>query len=312
MNKETIDPSSFGKVAVLMGGLYAEREISLLSGQRVLQGLKNMGVNVIPIDWTKELNLPKQLAELDIDRVFIALHGRGSEDGTVQGLLDIMAIPYTGCGVAASALAMDKLRAKCVWQSLGLPTPKFVVLNENFDAEKVVNLLGLPIFVKPTQEGSSLGITKVNSIEQLKDAFLMAREYSKEVIAEEFIEGAELTVGILDQQALPVIKIETPREFYDYEAKYFTDTTQYLTQTGLTQKQTEEIQNLSLNAYHALGCKDWGRVDFMQDKKGQFYLIELNTIPGMTDHSLVPMAAKEIGIDFDHLVLKILATTLCQ
>ena len=294
----------FGKVAVLLGGKSAEREVSLKSGGMVLKALRAKGVDAHPFD-PKE----KDFAALEkerFERVFIALHGRFGEDGTVQGILEWLGIPYTGSGVLASALAMDKLRTKRIWAAEGLPTAPHVVLTAQSNLKAASRKLGLPIFVKPAREGSSVGMTKVKRAGDLDEAFTLAVNYDPVVIAEKFIDGPELTVAILGEDVLPVIRIETPREFYDYEAKYIANDTRYLIPCGLPKAKEKSIQALCLKAFQALGCRGWGRVDLMLDKRGKPYLLEINTAPGMTDHSLVPMAARAVGISYEDLCLKIL------
>ena len=294
----------FGRVAVLLGGKSAEREVSLKSGGMVLKALRAKGVDAHAFD-PKE----KDFATLEkerFERVFIALHGRFGEDGTVQGILEWLGIPYTGSGVLASALAMDKLRTKRIWAAEGLPTAPHAVLASDSDFKAVSRTLGLPIFVKPAREGSSVGMTKVNRAGELEEAFALAVNYDPVVIAEKFIDGPELTVAILGEEVLPIIRIETPREFYDYEAKYLANDTRYLIPCGLPKAKESEIQALCLKAFQALGCRGWGRVDLMLDKRGKPYLLEINTAPGMTDHSLVPMAARAVGIGYEDLCVKIL------
>ena len=297
---------NFGKVAVLMGGPSAEREVSLKSGNAVLAALKRSGIDAHGIDADK--STLRRLEDGGFDRVFIVLHGRWGEDGVIQGALEVLDIPYTGSGVLGSALGMDKLRSKYLWSATGVPTPEYVMLESGIDLGKVAAKLGLPVFVKPVREGSSLGISKAKTVAELKLAWETAAKYDDQVIAERFIDGAELTCGILGGLALPLIRIETDREFYDYEAKYILDTTRYLCPCGLTADQECAIQTLAQRAFDALGCSGWGRVDFMLDKTGQAYALEVNTVPGMTDHSLVPKAAKQAGMDFDQLVLRILET----
>ncbi len=297
---------NFGKVAVLMGGPSAEREVSLKSGNAVLAALKRAGVDAHGIDADK--STLRLLEDGKFERVFIVLHGRWGEDGVIQGALEVLDIPYTGSGVLGSALGMDKLRSKYLWSAAGIPTPEYVVLEPGIDLDKVAAKLGLPLFVKPVREGSSLGVSKARTIVELKSAWDAAAKYDDQVIAERFIDGAELTCAILGDRALPLIKIETDREFYDYEAKYILDTTRYLCPCGLPADRERAIQVLARRAFEALGCSGWGRVDFMLDKTGQAYALEVNTVPGMTDHSLVPKAAKQAGLDFDQLVLRILET----
>jgi D-alanine-D-alanine ligase len=292
----------FGRVAVLLGGKSAEREVSLKSGKAVLAALKSRGVDAHAFDPAK-----RALSGLQrFDRVFIALHGRFGEDGTIQGALELMGIPYTGSGVMASALAMDKWRTKLVWRAAGIPTPDFVLLDERSNFDQVAKQLGLPIFVKPACEGSSIGITKVTRAKDLRAAYREAAKYDKLVLAEQFIAGAEVQVPILGDAVLPSIRIETPREFYDYEAKYLLDDTRYTCPAGLPRKQEQQIAQLVLKAFHVLGCRGWGRGDLIVDAAGNPHFLEMNTSPGMTDHSLVPMSARQAGIPFDELVLKIL------
>ncbi|MGA9032004.1 MAG: D-alanine--D-alanine ligase [Sulfuricaulis sp.] len=297
---------NFGKVAVLMGGPSAEREVSLKSGNAVLAALKRQDVDAHGIDADK--STLRLLEDGGFDRVFIVLHGRWGEDGVIQGALEVLDIPYTGSGVLGSALGMDKLRSKYLWTAAGIPTPEYAMLEPGIDLGKVAAKLGLPMFVKPAREGSSLGISKAKTAAELKAAWETAAKYDDQVIAERFIDGAELTCGILGDRALPLIRIETDREFYDYEAKYILDTTRYLCPCGLPADRERAIQALAQRAFDALGCSGWGRVDFMLDKAGQIYALEVNTVPGMTDHSLVPKAAKQAGMDFDQLVLRILET----
>ena len=294
----------FGKVAVLLGGRSAEREVSLKSGGMVLKALRAKGVDAHPFD-PKERDFAA-LEKERFERVFIALHGRFGEDGTVQGILEWLGIPYTGSGVLASALAMDKLRTKRLWAAEQLPTAPYEVLDQQSDMQAVAKRLGTPLFVKPASEGSSVGMSKVRSAAALDEAFALAVNYDPVVIAEKFIDGPELTAAILGDEALPLIRIETPREFYDYEAKYIADDTRYLIPCGLDAKKEKELQALCLRAFRALGCSGWGRVDLMLDKRGRAYLLEINTAPGMTDHSLVPMAARAVGISYEDLCVRIL------
>ncbi|HEY3077542.1 MAG TPA: D-alanine--D-alanine ligase [Burkholderiales bacterium] len=294
----------FGRVAVLLGGKSAEREVSLKSGGMVLKALRAKGVDAQAFD-PKERDFAA-LEKERFERVFIALHGRFGEDGTVQGILEWLGIPYTGSGVLASALAMDKLRTKRIWQAEGLPTPPYAVLDKASDLSAVAKKLGLPLMVKPASEGSSIGMSKVRSAGALDEAYALAANYDRVVIAEKFVEGIELTVGILGEQVLPIIKLETPRDFYDYEAKYIADDTRYLIPSGLSAKKESEIQALCLKAFRTLGCQGWGRVDLMLNKQGRPLLLEVNTSPGMTDHSLVPMAARAVGLSYEDLCVKIL------
>jgi D-alanine-D-alanine ligase len=296
--------TAMGKVAVLLGGRSAERDVSLKSGAMVLQALKSRSVDAHAFD-PAERSLSDLIAGR-FDRVFIALHGRYGEDGTVQGALELLGLPYTGSGVLASALAMDKWRTKLVWQALGIPTPAYRVLDATADWAGVTAELGLPLMVKPATEGSSIGISKVTSIEQLEPAYALAARHDSLVIAEQFIDAEELTAAILDDAALPLIRLETSRVFYDYEAKYNAPDTRYLVPCGLAPQHERQLQALALDAFRAVGASGWGRVDLMLDRAGKPYCLEVNTIPGMTDHSLVPMAARARGIDFDELVMRIL------
>jgi D-alanine-D-alanine ligase len=291
-------------VAVLFGGRSAEREVSLKSGAAVLAALQRSGVDAHAFDPAKR-DLHNLLDER-FDRVFIALHGRYGEDGTVQGALELMGIPYTGSGVMASSIAMDKWRTKMIWQAAGLPIPDFMMLNEHSDWGAVVQRLGLPLFVKPANEGSSVGISKVKQVSELKAAYEEAAKHDKLVIAERFIGGGEYTAAILNGRALPVIKIEPANEFYDYEAKYLRDDTRYLCPCGLSAEQEAEMQGLAQQGFAVIGGQGWGRVDFLRGTDGSAYLLEVNTSPGMTDHSLVPMAAREAGISFEQLVVQVL------
>jgi D-alanine-D-alanine ligase len=295
---------NFGKVAVLFGGKSAEREVSLKSGNAVLAALKRNGVDAHAFDpAVREL---QSLRDEGFDRVFIALHGRFGEDGTVQGALELMGISYTGSGVMASALAMDKWRSKLVWQAGGLPIPEYEMLDAGSDFGGVAARLGMPLFVKPANEGSSIGVSKVKRAEDLRAAYQEAAKHDSLVIAERFIGGGEYTAAIVGGVALPVIKIEPANEFYDYEAKYFRDDTRYLCPCGLPPEREAEMQRLALRGFELLGGRGWGRVDFLVDEGGKPYLLEANTSPGMTDHSLVPMAARQAGMSFEQLVLKVL------
>jgi len=296
--------STFGKVAVLFGGPSAEREVSLNSGAAVLAALQKNGVDAHAFD-TAERPL-QALRDEGFKRVFIMLHGRFGEDGTVQGALELLEIPYTGSGVMASALAMDKWRSKLVWQAAGLPVLDYAMLSETSDWDTVVRRLGLPLFVKPVNEGSRVGISKVKQAEDLSAAYQEAAKHDTLVMAERFVGDGEYTVAILNGRALPVIKIETINEFYDYDAKYLSDDTSYLCPSGLNEKQEAEMKDLALSAFSLIGGRGWGRVDFLRDAQGKSYLLEINTSPGMTDHSLVPMAARQAGIGFEQLVMEIL------
>ena len=296
--------STFGKVAVLMGGKSAERAVSLTSGGMVLAALRASGIDAHAFD-PSERGLEALISER-FARAFIALHGRFGEDGVVQGALEYLGLPYTGSGVLASALAMDKLRTKQVWQACGLPTPPFELLSARTDFRAAAERLGLPIMVKPATEGSSIGMSKVRAAADLEEAFALAVNYDRVVIAEKFIEGTELTAGILGREPLPLIRLETTRDFYDYEAKYVRDDTRYIVPCGLPAAKEAEVQQLCLKAFDALGCRGWGRVDLMMDAAGNPYFLEVNTSPGMTDHSLVPMAARAVGLPYEKLCVKIL------
>ena len=297
----------FGKVALLMGGWSAERGVSLQGGAAVAAALRARGVDVMELDVDR--SICGVLAEENFDRVFIMLHGRGGEDGTIQGVLETLGISYTGSGVLGSALAMDKVAAKRLWRGMGLPTPEFVLL-EDEESLELAGTLGFPLMVKPAREGSSIGMSRVESAAGLRSAWVAARQYDNRIMAERFIPGAEYTVAILGSEALPLIRLETPRDFYDYEAKYQAEDTRYHLPCGLPPEEEQALQELALRAFHALGAEGWGRVDLMVDGEGQPWLIEVNTVPGMTDHSLVPMAARHAGIDFEELVWRILAMTL--
>lgn len=295
--------SSFGKVAVLFGGTSAEREVSLNSGSRVLAALQGQGIDAHPFDPASQT-----LDDLKgYDRAFIALHGRHGEDGTIQGALEVMHIPYTGSGVLASALAMDKFRTKLMWQAAGLPVPEYALLTADSDFAEIEEQLGLPLFVKPAREGSSIGVTKVKERGALKAAYEEAARHDPLVIAEKGVMGGEYTVGIVGDEVLPIIKIEPATEWYDYEAKYNRDDTRYLCPCGLPAEKEAEIQAGALKAFRAIGGRGWGRVDFLMDEAGNHYYLEVNTSPGMTDHSLVPMAARVAGMDYEQLVLRVLA-----
>ncbi|MGH1448173.1 MAG: D-alanine--D-alanine ligase [Pseudomonadaceae bacterium] len=298
--------TDFGRVAVLYGGRSAERAVSLKSGKAVLDALQGAGVDAYGIDAGHDL--ANQLIADRPDRVFIALHGRGGEDGSLQGLLESLQLPYTGSGVMASALGMDKLRTKLIWQSLGLSTPAYAVLRDQAECAEIVANLGTPLIVKPIHEGSSIGMAKVQDVQGLEQAWQAAQQYDDVALVEKWITGAEFTVAILDGRALPAIRLRTPHTFYDYEAKYLTNDTQYICPCGLSPEREAELGELCLQAFNAVGCRGWGRVDVMQDEAGQFYLLEVNTVPGMTDHSLVPMAAAAAGMTFGELVLAILAS----
>jgi len=298
----SVNQIGFGKVAVLFGGKSGEREVSLKSGAAVLAALHRQGVDAHAFDPAE-----KPLHELEsFDRVFIALHGRYGEDGTIQGALELMGIPYTGSGVMASSVGMDKWRTKLLWRSANVITPDFALINANTDFASIEQQLGLPLFVKPANEGSSIGISKVKKAGDLKAAYELAAKSDPLVIAEQFVGGGEYTVGILGDQALPIIRIVPANEFYDYDAKYLRDDTQYLCPCGLGAEREAQIQTEALEAFRVVGGQGWGRVDFLMDESGKHYFLEVNTSPGMTDHSLVPMAAKAAGMSFDALVVHIL------
>lgn len=298
----------FGKVAVLYGGWAAERPVSLKSGAAVLAALQESGVDAHGIDVDR--NILSVLQAGNYDRVFNILHGRGGEDGVIQGALELLGLPYTGCGVKASAISMDKLMTKRLWLGAGLPTPHYRVLTAETDFDAVVADLGLPLIVKPASEGSSIGISKVTEAVALKSAYEAAVQSDPVVIVEQWITGSEYTAGILAGEPLPLIRVEVPGVFYDYEAKYISNDTRYFCPCGLTEAEELHVRQLALQAFAAVGGRGWGRVDMMRDQQGNTWLIEVNTNPGMTDHSLVPMAARAVGMDFKALVLRILETTL--
>ncbi|HSY08295.1 MAG TPA: D-alanine--D-alanine ligase [Steroidobacteraceae bacterium] len=300
-------PRDFGRVAVLLGGDSSEREISLLSGRAVLAALQRRGVDAHAFD-PEERPLSRLLEER-FERVWIALHGPGGEDGTVQGALEFLGVPYTGSGVMGSAIAMDKIATKRLALAIGVATADFVVLRGAEDFDTALEQLGLPLIVKPTSQGSSVGMTKVERAADLAAAYAAARALETSVFAEPWITGAEYTVAILKGHALASIRIETPRTFYDYQAKYFRSDTRYLCPSGLSAMAEEHLANLALAAFGVIGASGWGRADFMMDETGRPLLLEVNTVPGMTDHSLVPMAARERGIDFDELVWQVLETS---
>mgnify|MGYP000262364048 FL=1 len=296
-------------VAVLLGGRSEERDVSLDSGAAVLAALKQQGIDAVGIDTAADDWLQQVTSQYA--HCFVALHGKHGEDGTVQGALEMLGMSYTGSGVLASALAMDKLRTKQLWQGIGFPTPAFEMLSEQSDWQGIIDRWG-EAMVKPSCEGSSIGMARVSSAEQLKQAYLQAVKYDRRVLAEQWIVGAEYTVAILNGKALPAIGLETDHHFYDYEAKYQSDDTRYLCPCGLSAEKERELQQLALVAFESLGCKGWGRVDFMQAGDGQFYALEVNTVPGMTNHSLVPMAAKAAGMTFEKLVADILKSSLLE
>lgn len=306
--------SRFGRVGVLYGGHSAEREVSLMSGLGVHQALCSAGVDAHLFDTgTRALT---DLINAGFDRVFIALHGRYGEDGTVQGLLELMKLPYTGSGPLASSLAMDKVMTKKVWIEEGLPTPAYAALTSEAGFNEVADQLGLPLIMKPPHEGSTMGVTKVTSVSQMAQAYRLAAGFDSVVLAEQFIEGRELTVPLLggryDVKALPIVEIVAPGGNYDYEHKYISDETQYICPAQLDAGLTERIMRLAERSYQVLGCEGWGRADFMLDKQGEPWLLEMNTSPGMTSHSLVPMGAKAAGISYEALCLAILETASCK
>ncbi|MFC6669555.1 D-alanine--D-alanine ligase [Marinobacterium aestuariivivens] len=303
------EAASLGRVAVIMGGDSAERPVSLKSGDAVLSALQRAGVDAFGIDLYGEQGDQCPIAQLQaqpIDRAFLILHGRGGEDGVIQGVLEMLRIPYTGSGVEASALGMDKLRSKQLFVGAGLPTAPFAVLASADRLDEAEQRLGYPMMIKPAHEGSSIGMSKVRDRDQLDRAFGEAVRFDRSVIAEQWISGAEFTVAVLDGEALPVIRLETPHEFYDYDAKYQANDTRYLFEHGLEPEREAELRKLAIEAFEVVGCRGWGRIDVMQDDAGRFYLLEVNTAPGMTDHSLVPMAAQRAGIGFGELAVRIL------
>lgn len=300
--------SSFGKVAVLMGGIAAEREISIQSGLAVTQALQSQGIAASGCDVSSLADLTN-LAN-DYDRAFIALHGRWGEDGSVQAILSSLGLPFTGSGMAASAIAMDKLRTKWMWQGAGLPTPNFMRVSLSQPFNPATFDLGFPVIVKPIHEGSSIGMRKAYNLSELESAVIFAQEYDSEVLIEKWVTGREFTCAILKGQALPLIELKTTHEFYDFDAKYQADDTQYLCPVELDAELQNKMQSMALKAFDVIGAAAWGRVDFMLDENEQAWLIELNSVPGMTDHSLVPMAAKQAGISFEALTKSILDSSL--
>lgn len=297
-----------GHVGVLMGGNSAEREISLETGAHVISCLKESGVNATPIDWNGKLSLSENY--MQYDRIFIATHGIGGEDGKIQSVLELLDIPYTGTKVLGCALAMDKIRAKLVWSGLDLSTPSFEVIDYDTDSASLVKKIGLPLIVKPARGGSSFGITIVDDISQLVEAISYAKKFDSLVIAESYITGEEYTVSILLDEALPAIKIKTPRAFYDFEAKYRSESTEYICPCELQPEAEEMIQEIALEAFAALGGSGWGRIDFMKDEYGKFWLIEMNTVPGLTSHSLFPMSVHHSGKKITQAVLSILSSSM--
>lgn len=308
MNDIDMSAGQLGKVAVLYGGLSSEREISLQSGAAIFKALQESGVQTVAIDVGH--NAVQDILGSGADRIFIALHGEGGEDGRIQALLEFLNLPYTGSGVAASALCMDKLRTKQLWLGVGLPTPEYAVLTNDTDWHKTFELLGGEAIVKPSHEGSSIGIERCKTAESLKAAYETAHSLDSTVLAERYIAGAEFTVAILAGMALPPVRLETDNFFYDFEAKYQSDSTRYICPCGLSDQKETQLKDLALRAFAAVGASGWGRVDIMADSNGNFYLLEVNTVPGMTSHSLVPMAAKAAGYSFNDLVVAIIRQTL--
>lgn len=300
--------TALGRVGVLLGGQSAEREVSLMSGEAIASALESAGIEVVRLDLGDDALT--QLQQAKLDRVFIALHGPGGEDGRIQAVLETMGLPYTGSGVAASALAIDKLRTKQLWMGIGLPTPVFEVLREDSDWSAVLDRLGGKAMVKPAHEGSSIGMTMAFSASELQQAYVAASDLDGSVLAERLITGAEYTVAVIDGKALPAIQLQTDNQFYDYEAKYLSDDTRYLCPCGLSVDREAELADLAEQAFASLGCKGWGRVDVMATEAGEFLLLEVNTVPGMTSHSLVPIAASAQGASFEQLVVKIIMDTL--
>ena len=338
MNSQSDITQSFGRVAVLMGGDSAERDVSLKSGAAALGALKRKGIDAFGLDLRfrhcegshktqndaeNKDSICQQLNAKSFDTAFIALHGRGGEDGVIQGVLEALGIPYSGCGVAASAIGMDKLRTKLLWAGAGLPTPAFELVKATdvlLGNKQTINRLllrveaslGFPVMIKPAHEGSSIGMNKADDNIALLDALKTAAQYDNEILVEKWIVGKEYTGGVLAGKALALIRLETPREFYDFQAKYLTDDTVYHCPCGLDEEHEQRYQALILEAFDRIGGKGWGRVDFMCDEHGQAWLIEINTVPGLTDHSLVPMAAKNHGIEFDDLIVQILTTAIAD
>lgn len=307
MSRRIQQAAEFGRVAVLMGGRSAEREISLISGQAVLNSLQSQGIDAYGID--VNFDIAHELAQGDFDRAFIVLHGRGGEDGEIQGFLQAVNLPYTGNSVASSVLSMNKRISKNNWIQQGLPTARYARVNAETELEQLVADLGLPLFIKPVNEGSSIGMSRVEHSDDLAGAIELALKYDADVIAEQWINGEEYTVAIVDGITLPAIRLKTPHAFYDYEAKYQANTTEYLCPCGLDGETESQMQAIALAAFNNLGMQGWGRIDMMRDQQGAFYLLEANSVPGMTDHSLVPMAAKQYGWSFDDLVWRILETS---
>jgi len=303
-----VGKQDYGKVAVLMGGSSAEREVSIESGKAVHAALRRRGIDAHLFD-TRDQPI-FQMNDQHFDRAFIALHGRGGEDGVIQGALQALGVPYTGSGVLGSALAMDKVRSKRIWRESGLPTPDFIEIRDETDLEGIQAVLGFPVMIKPVHEGSSCGATKVKKQTELKSAWQMAYALDDRVLAERWITGREYTAAVLGRDVLPMIRLETPREFYDYDAKYVEDTTRYICPCGLAPERERQLAKVILSAFDVVGASGWGRIDFIIDVNGYAWLIEINTVPGMTSHSLVPMSAKQGGIDFDSLVESILNSSM--
>ena len=302
-----------GRVAVIFGGNSSERPVSLKSGQAVLAALIRAEVDAFGIDLFGEdggQNPIEQLTQVEYDRAFLILHGPIGEDGTLQGVLEMLGKPYTGSGVAASALGMDKLRTKQLWLGAGLPTPEFAMLTDDINVEAIAARIGYPMIIKPAHEGSSIGMSKVNNFDDFTEAYSKAAGFDRSVLAERWMSGNEYTVAVLNGEALPPILLKTKHEFYDFEAKYISNETEYCFENDLSDAQVEELKSLSVRAFETVGCQGWGRVDVMQDAQGNFQLLEINTAPGMTDHSLVPMAAAKVGISFEQLVVDLLSIGL--
>ncbi|UTA48871.1 D-alanine--D-alanine ligase [Simiduia sp. 21SJ11W-1] len=307
-NTAQINPSQFGRVGVLLGGNSAEREVSLRSGNAIFNALVAQGVDAVKIDTARDA--VDTIRAANIDRAFIALHGPGGEDGRMQALLEYLGIPYTGSGVQASAIAMDKWRTKQIWRGEGLSTPEYLVVEPNMDLGAALASLGGKVMVKPSHEGSSIGMSRADNLAELTQAIETAKALDSTIILERLIEGAEYTVAIVNGQVMPPIRLEAANRFYDYQAKYHSNETRYVCPCGLPENDVQALEALALQGFNAIGCKGWGRVDVMADAAGKFYMLEVNTVPGMTDHSLVPMAAKQAGLAFDQLVVQILAGSL--
>lgn len=302
-DKKLVAPEELGRVVVLYGGTSSERDVSLNSGKAVCDGLLEAGVDAVLLDVDE--NPAAQLKSIDIDVAFIALHGVGGEDGSIQSILEAHAVPYTGSGVSASAIAIDKLRTKQMWQALGFPTSEFKVLSEDSDWAAVLSSLSGKVMVKPVREGSSVGMSIATTEKELEQAYLHARELDSSVIAERWLSGREFTVAVLGDEALPVVEMRTDQDFYTYDAKYHSNTTQYLCPAPISDELAEQMRRICAEAFSVLGCRGWGRVDLMQDADERIYLLEANTSPGMTSHSLVPIAAKQAGMSFSELVLRV-------